>query len=89
MTANTDDLRIQKTTELISPEQLTADLKVSSDGAKTVANARSTIHNILSGVDDRLLAVIGPCSIHDPVAAREYATKLKVVADSLSEDILL
>ena len=89
MTANTDDLRIQKTTELISPEQLIADLKVSTAGAKTVANARSAIHNILSGEDDRLLAVIGPCSIHDPTAAREYAAKLKVVADALSKDILL
>lgn len=89
MTANTDDLRIQKTNELISPEQLIADLKVSTEGAKTVANARSAIHNILSGEDDRLLAVVGPCSIHDPAAAREYAAKLKVVADSLSEEIFV
>lgn len=89
MTANTDDLRIQKTTELISPEQLVADLGVSDTGAKTVANARHTIHNILRGEDDRLLAIVGPCSIHDPAAAREYAAKLKVVADDLSEDIFV
>jgi len=89
MTANTDDLRIQKTTELISPEQLVADLGVSEHGAKTVANARHTIHNILIGEDDRLLVVVGPCSIHDPEAARDYAARLKTVADSLSDDIFV
>jgi len=59
MTTNTDDLRIRKTNELISPEQLVSKLAVSDAAAKTVANARSTIHNILTGKDDRLLAIVG------------------------------
>jgi 3-deoxy-7-phosphoheptulonate synthase len=89
MTANTDDLRIQKTTELISPEQLVDDLRVSEAAASTVANARQTIHNILAGEDDRLLAIVGPCSIHDPAAAREYAKKLKATADRLAKDLFV
>lgn len=89
MTANTDDLRIQKTTELISPEQLVDDLAVSEAAAITVADARRTIHNILTGEDDRLLAIVGPCSIHDPAAAREYAVKLKSTADRLAKDLFV
>jgi len=89
MTTNTDDLRIQKTDELISPEQLMADLEVSTKAAETVANARSTIHRILSGEDDRLLAIVGPCSIHDPLAAREYAEKLKAAADTHAAELFI
>jgi 3-deoxy-7-phosphoheptulonate synthase len=87
MSPNTDDLRIQKTNELIAPEQLTSDIQVSETGAETVARARSEIHNILSGADDRLLAIVGPCSIHDPDAAREYAGKLKAAADRVADDV--
>jgi len=89
MTANTDDLRIRQIDELISPEQLMTDLAVSENAAHTVANARSTIHNILSGEDDRLLAIVGPCSIHDPDGAREYAENLKAQADKLAADIFV
>jgi 3-deoxy-7-phosphoheptulonate synthase len=89
MTTNTDDLRIQKTNELLAPEQLINDLQVSDAAARTVARARSSIHNILAGEDDRLLAIVGPCSIHDPDAARDYASKLKQVADKLEKDIFI
>ena len=89
MTANTDDLRIQKTNELLAPEQLINDLQVSDAAGKTVARARRSIHNILAGEDDRLLAIVGPCSIHDPAAAREYAAKLKQVADKVENDIFI
>ncbi len=89
MTANTDDLRIQKTDELISPERLIADLSVSTEAAATVENARRTIHRILSGDDDRVLAIVGPCSIHDPAAAREYAVKLKGAADKHETDLFI
>ncbi len=89
MTANTDDLRIRQIDELISPEQLMTDLAVSENAAHTVANARSTIHDILSGEDDRLLAIVGPCSIHDPDGAREYAENLKAQADKLAADIFV
>ncbi len=89
MTISTDDLRIQKTTELISPQQLIADLKVSDVAAQTVANARRTIQGILVGDDDRLLVIVGPCSIHDPEAAREYAQQLKAAADELAADLFI
>jgi len=89
MTTNTDDLRIRKTDELISPEQLMADLEVSETAAATVANARKTIHRILTGEDDRLLAIVGPCSIHDPAAAREYAEKLKAAANKHTAEIFI
>ena len=89
MTANTDDLRIQKTNELISPEQLIEDIGISASAADTVANARRAIHRILSGEDDRLLVVVGPCSIHDPAAAREYAEKLKDAAAKVADDVFV
>lgn len=89
MTANTDDLRIQKTKELISPEQLIEDVGVSDAAASVVTNARRTIHNILTGEDDRLLVIVGPCSIHDPDAAREYAVKLKATADAIADDVFV
>jgi 3-deoxy-7-phosphoheptulonate synthase len=89
MTTNTDDLRINKTNELISPEQLVSDIQLSEVAGQTVANARRTIHNILTGEDDRLLAIVGPCSIHDPVAAREYAARLKQLADKVADDVVI
>ena len=62
----TDDLRILELQELISPEQLIGDLPVSSKASDTVSIARRSIHGILTGEDDRLVVVVGPCSIHDP-----------------------
>ncbi|QFU75651.1 3-deoxy-7-phosphoheptulonate synthase [Halioglobus maricola] len=89
MSANTDDLRIQKTNELISPEQLIGDIGISEAAAATVSEARSAIHRILHGEDDRLLAIVGPCSIHDPEAARDYAAQLKAEADKIADDVLV
>ncbi len=89
MSANTDDLRIRKTKQLISPEQLISDVSPSERALETVANARQVIHRILEGEDDRLLVIVGPCSIHDPAAAREYATQLKAAADKHTADIFV
>lgn len=89
MTARTDDLRIQQINELVSPHQLIKDVGVSDAAAETVAHARHTIHNILNGEDDRLLVVVGPCSIHDPKAALDYAALLKSAADDLAEDVFI
>lgn len=89
MSTSTDDLRIQKTNELISPEQLINDVAVSSAAAETVANARQSIHRILTGEDDRLLVIVGPCSIHDPEAARDYAARLKQAAIELEQDLFI
>jgi 3-deoxy-7-phosphoheptulonate synthase len=89
MSTTTDDLRIRKTNQLISPEQLIADIAVTDAAAKTVANARQTIHRILAGEDDRLLVVVGPCSIHDPAAARDYGSRLRDAADKLAADVFV
>ena len=84
MTYNTDDLRIREIKELISPEQLLHDFPITESAAETVYKARQAIHRILHGEDDRLLVIVGPCSIHDPDAAREYAAKLRQAADSIA-----
>ena len=89
MTATTDDLRIQHITELISPQQLVKDIGVSEQGGLTVAQARQTIHRILNDEDDRLLVIVGPCSIHDPEAALEYAALLRRAAEELTEDLFI
>jgi 3-deoxy-7-phosphoheptulonate synthase len=62
---------------------------VTDAAAKTVANARETIHRILAGEDDRLLVVVGPCSIHDPAAARDYGSRLRDAADKLAADVFV
>ena len=85
----TDDLRITGIKELISPEALIESIPVSEAAAATVRAGRLGIHRILSGDDDRMLAVVGPCSIHDTAAAREYAGRLKPLAGELSGQILM
>ena len=76
MPHRTDDLRIREIKELSPPAHLIREFPCTSKAADTVYEARQTIHRILHGMDDRLLVVIGPCSIHDPKAAREYARRL-------------
>ncbi len=88
-TIQTDDLRILGMQEVISPEQLLNDLPITETAAKTTADARTAIHNILHDKDDRLLVVIGPCSIHDTKAALEYASRLKPYIDRLSDDLII
>jgi 3-deoxy-7-phosphoheptulonate synthase len=89
MTAKTDDLRIARINELISPQQLIKDIGVSDAAAETVAEARRTIHRILNRQDDRLLVIVGPCSIHNPAAALDYAALLKKAADELAGELFL
>ncbi len=81
MSPITDDLRIRDIRELITPEQLTREFPCSEHAADTVGDARAAIHRILQGQDDRLVVVIGPCSIHDIPAAQEYAALLKQQRD--------
>ena len=85
----TDDLRIRETKVLRSPEELISEYPVSEKAADTVYGARMQVRSILDGEDDRLVAVVGPCSIHDPDAAREYATKLLEQRDRLKDDLLI
>ncbi|CAH0990950.1 Phospho-2-dehydro-3-deoxyheptonate aldolase, Phe-sensitive [Sinobacterium norvegicum] len=86
---STDDVRINELKELISPEQLIEQLPVSEPAGSVVNQARNTIHNILHGKDDRLLAIVGPCSIHDPGAAIEYGKQLKALHDELIDDVFI
>jgi len=85
----TDDLRVSDLQPLISPAVLLAEVPLSPKAAGVVARARAEIEAVLDGRSDRLLAVVGPCSIHDPDAAREYAGLLREEARRLEEDLLL
>ena len=89
MPSVTDDLRIQNTKELISPESLLHDIPLSARAAQTVSEARNAISAILAGEDDRMLVVVGPCSIHDPAAARAYAQGLREAAQTHRSDLLV
>jgi len=85
----TDDLRIKSTEVVVPPEVLERELPETEAASATVFRARNEIIEILRGKDDRLLVVVGPCSIHDPKAAREYAGLLKNAIEELSNDLLI
>jgi 3-deoxy-7-phosphoheptulonate synthase len=85
----TDDLRITGLNPLISPAVLAYYLPITEQAAELVATTRTQADAILRGEDDRLLAIVGPCSIHDPEAAMEYAALLKSEAQRLEDDMLV
>ncbi|TCT22044.1 3-deoxy-7-phosphoheptulonate synthase [Thiobaca trueperi] len=85
----TDDLRIRDITQVRSPKALHQEYPLSEQAAETVYNTRHEIQQILHGGDDRLLVVVGPCSVHDPLAALEYAQRLKPLREELSEHLLV
>ncbi|CAH3479947.1 MULTISPECIES: 3-deoxy-7-phosphoheptulonate synthase AroG [Serratia] len=87
MNYQNDDLRINDIKELLPPVALLEKFPATERAAKTVSQARSAIHNILRGSDDRLLVVIGPCSIHDTKAAKEYAGRLLALREELSGEL--
>lgn len=87
MNYQNDDLRIKEIKELLPPVALLEKFPATDKAAKTVAQARNAIHNILKGNDDRLLVVIGPCSIHDPKAAKEYAARLLNLRNELRGEL--
>jgi 3-deoxy-7-phosphoheptulonate synthase len=89
MRQSTSDLRIRTARPLLSPAILEEDLPLGETGAALVDRSRRAISDILLGRDDRLVAIVGPCSIHDPSAALEYAQLLKPVADRLARDLLV
>ena len=89
MKYKTDDLRILGITEVMAPEQLHSEFPLTEDGSRNISETRQAIHDILHGESDRLLVIIGPCSIHDPDAAREYASRLKKVREQLNNDLLI
>lgn len=89
MLQETDDLRVSDIKELVSPEKVQAELPIIEAAANAVVAGRQDIHNVLHGKDDRLVVVVGPCSIHDPEAAIEYANKLKGLRDELQQDLVI
>lgn len=89
MSYKTDDLRIASIKAVTLPEELIASIPLSERAAGIILDTRKAIHNILTDKDDRLLAVVGPCSIHDPEAAFDYAGKLKVLSEEVSDDLLV
>ena len=85
----TDDTRIEQGDELLAPMQVMRELKASEQALKTTFDGRKQIHDVLRGADDRLVVIVGPCSIHDPKAALEYAHKLKALAAELARDLVV
>ncbi len=84
-----DDLNLVSTEILISPEALKRELPMSVKAHHTVSDGRATVKRILDRKDKRLMVVIGPCSIHDPVAAMDYAHRLKSLADELQDTLFI
>lgn len=84
-----DNVNIASQETLITPAQLKADIPVSDLARETVAAGREAIENILARKDHRIFVVIGPCSIHDIDAAKEYAGRLKSLAEKVSDTLLI
>ena len=89
MNNKTDDLRIINTQELVSPQEMINSISPSEKGFATIINARNQIKNILNKSNNKFMIVVGPCSIHDVEAAKEYATRLKNLSSSLSTNCLI
>ncbi|BAB51519.1 MULTISPECIES: 3-deoxy-7-phosphoheptulonate synthase [Mesorhizobium] len=85
MLTTTDDLRVKEIRELSTPDQVMREIPRTLTATRTVSASRNAIHAILNGTDDRLLVVVGPCSIHDPVAAVDYASRLAALRETLSD----
>ncbi len=86
---NTDDLRIVHMKEVVPPVQLHKDFPITDTASTTTFDARQSIHNILHRNDDRLLVIIGPCSIHDTKAALDYAERLVSMRDRLKDQLVI
>jgi 3-deoxy-7-phosphoheptulonate synthase len=85
----TDDLRIEKLRPLIPPAILIEELPISEAASRVVAESRLAVRDIMDGRDDRLMVLVGPCSIHDVEAAKEYGAKLAKEAQRLEADLLI
>ncbi|ADE15692.1 phospho-2-dehydro-3-deoxyheptonate aldolase [Nitrosococcus halophilus Nc 4] len=89
MSFPTEDLRIKDIKEVISPAQLHEELPITNGASETIYRTRQAIQQVLGENDDRLLVIVGPCSIHDPQAARDYAKRLKLLIDELADELLI
>jgi 3-deoxy-7-phosphoheptulonate synthase len=89
MIHKTDDLRIIDVREVVPYAELQVEFPITRKAAQTTHDTRQAIHRILHGEDDRMLVIVGPCSIHDPQAALEYASRLNEVRERLADDLLI
>jgi 3-deoxy-7-phosphoheptulonate synthase len=87
--SSTDDVRIKRLRPLIPPAILIEELPLDSEGAAFVSRMRKEIGDVITGKDRRLLVVVGPCSIHDPEAALEYAGRLESQSRRLADNLLI
>lgn len=87
--AQTENLNILATDHMPSPEEIKARVPLTERAAATVLAGRQALNAILDGQDPRLFIIVGPCSIHDPVAGLDYAQRLKKLADEVSDTLLL
>eukprot|EP01135_Chromosphaera_perkinsii_P003858 Nk52_evm6s259 gene=Nk52_evmTU6s259 len=85
----TDDVRIARIDPLIPPQILMEDISISAAALSTVAKTRCEVGKVMRGEDDRLIVVVGPCSIHDPKAALEYGNRLKKEMEKYSKELLI
>jgi len=89
MEFRTDDIRVKEIKELVQPAHVLREFPISERAAKLTFETRDVIHRVLHGADDRLLVIMGPCSIHDVKAAREYAMLLKAEKDRHAGDLVV
>jgi 3-deoxy-7-phosphoheptulonate synthase len=89
MPYKTDDLRIVDIREVVPYAELQVEFPITEMAARTTHDTRVAIHRILHGQDDRMLIIVGPCSIHDPDAALEYASRLQEVRERLADELLI
>ena len=85
MLKSTDDLRIREIRELRTPAEVMNEFPRTDNATRTVIASRHALHNIIHGTDDRLAVVVGPCSIHDPAAALDYARRLLPLRERLGD----
>ena len=88
-TSKTDDLRIVDIQDVANPATIINEMPLSAEAANVVASTRRDIHEVLDGNDDRLVVVAGPCSIHDPDAAMDYANRLLPLREEYRDDLIL
>lgn len=88
MNENTSDIRILKAQPLITPGQLADEIPLKDEQANEISRGRRAIENVLAKDDKRVLAIVGPCSVHDPEALLDFARQLKIICDPLQDAIL-
>ena len=89
MVQPTDDLRIRQVRALVSPARVIAEIPLSDRASTVVLNTRRAIARVLDDLDSRLVVVVGPCSIHDPAAALQYAERLAPLADRYGDQLII